>query len=88
MTKALFLYQEQKEKRDFPRIPLVGDHISIDTNSEDLYQVTLVIHCPFNTDYEVEVYAVKVDHLNVKKKALGETGTASWGPNPLGDERY
>ncbi len=59
----------KNENRDFARIPNTGEHLSLSSDSP-WYEVQLVVHTPFDTDIEAEVYAVEVDHLEVMKRTL------------------
>lgn len=62
----------KNESRELARLPVVGEFLVLDWNSP-WYQVQLVVHCPFESaDYEAEVYAVKVDHLEVQRRAFSD----------------
>lgn len=62
----------KNESREFGRLPVVGEFLALDWNSP-WYEVQLVVHCPFESaDYEAEVYAVKVDHLEVQRRAFSD----------------
>lgn len=57
------------EIREFARIPIVGEYLAMDVSSP-WHQVQLVVHTPFECDCEAEVYAVEVDHNEVKRQTL------------------
>lgn len=72
----VFLHTREKgsfewinEIREFARIPIVGEYLALDVSSP-WYQVQLVVHTPFECDCEAEVYAIEVDHNEVKRHAL------------------
>jgi len=54
---------------EFARIPIEGEHLTVSTDSA-WYRVELVVHTPFSDDMDAEVYAVKVDHSEVKRRKL------------------
>jgi hypothetical protein len=47
----------------------VGEYLATATTS-DWYKVELVVHCPFEAEFAAEVYAVRVDHMEVMKEAF------------------
>jgi len=51
---------------EFARIPVIGEHVAISSDSP-WFKVVVVVHTPFPCDCEAEVYAVKVEHLEVIK---------------------
>ncbi len=53
-------YRGQNMPRDFARIPIVGEYVATAIDSP-WYRVLLVVHAPFPSEYEAEVYAVEVD---------------------------
>jgi hypothetical protein len=59
MTKVFLHHKEDgqwvNEERNFARLPCVGEYVALDTSSL-YYRVYLVVHCPFETEYEAEVY--------------------------------
>jgi len=57
------------ESREFGRLPVVGEFVAPDWNSE-WYQVQLVLHCPFEAEYEAEIYAVEIDHIEAQRRAF------------------
>ncbi|OCG81956.1 hypothetical protein LMG667_20185, partial [Xanthomonas euvesicatoria] len=57
------------EKREFARIPVVGEHVAISSDGP-WFKVELVVHTPFPCEFDAEVYAVAVDHLQVLNEAL------------------
>lgn len=62
----------KNESREFGRLPVVGEYLALEWNSP-WYQVQLVVHCPFESaDYEAEVYAVEVDHLEAQSRAFND----------------
>lgn len=73
--ETVFVHVRQKasdmwknQKMEFSRIPCVGEHLVLSATS-DWYQVQVVVHCPFEgAEFEAEVYATKVDHLDVIPK--------------------
>ncbi len=55
------------EEREFGRIPMIGEYVAM---SEDAwFKVELVVHTPFACEFDAEVYAVGVDHLEVVREA-------------------
>ena len=61
----------ENEIRTFERIPITGEYLSLSTDSP-WYRVQLVLHTPFPCDCEAEVYAVEVDHMEVKGQAFSD----------------
>ena len=68
-TRTRGLFDWANEIRDFARIPVVGEYLALDVSSP-WYQVQLVVHTSFECDCDAEVYAVEVDHNEVKRQAL------------------
>lgn len=54
---------------EFVALPSVGEYLTLSSDSE-WYEVKIVLHTPFSRDYDAEVYAMRVDHLEVMKKAF------------------
>ncbi|MEG4185187.1 hypothetical protein QUA32_25895 [Microcoleus sp. Pol14D6] len=52
------------EKREFARIPIVWEYVTTAINSP-WFCVQLVVHTPFDCEFDAEVYAVAVDHNEV-----------------------
>ena len=61
----------KNEDRDFARIPNIGEYLSLSSDSP-WYEVQLVVHTPFETSYDAEVFAVEVDHMEVKNQAFSD----------------
>lgn len=59
----------KNESRDFARIPVVGEFTAT-SSSSPWYQVELVVHCPFEGEFDAEVYAVEVDRHVVQRQAF------------------
>jgi hypothetical protein len=57
------------EPREFARIPDVGEYIAVSSDSP-WFKVELVLHTPFECEFDAEVYAVAHDHLDVLKATL------------------
>ncbi|KIV56439.1 hypothetical protein AM501_09805 [Aneurinibacillus migulanus] len=55
--------------KEFVALPSVGEYLTLSSVSE-WYEVKIVLHTQFSRDYDAEVYAIKVDHLEVMKKAF------------------
>jgi hypothetical protein len=55
--------------KEFAILPSVGEYIATSTDS-DWYRVELVVHTPFSCEYDAEVFAVKVNHNEVKEKVF------------------
>lgn len=75
MTKVFVHTQSERGKsdwknadRDFSRLPIVGEYFSINSAGE-WHIVDLVVHCPFKSEYDAEIFGTKVDHLEVVKTA-------------------
>lgn len=58
------------EKRDFARIPTVGEYVATSSSGVSWFRVQLVVHTPFPCEFDAEVYAVAVDHSEVLRAAL------------------
>jgi hypothetical protein len=61
------------ESRNFGRLPVVGEFVALASDSP-WYQVQIVVHCPFEAEYEAEVYAVEIDHTEAKQRAFNAEG--------------
>jgi hypothetical protein len=69
-TRSKGMFDWRNELRDFARIPVLGEYLAWD-DSSPWYQVQLVVHTPFEqADCDAEVYAVEVDHNEVKRQAF------------------
>jgi hypothetical protein len=69
-TRSRGLFDWRNELRDFARIPVVGEYFAWD-DSSPWYQVQLVVHTPFEqADCEAEVYAIEVNHNEVKRRVF------------------
>ena len=55
-------------QRDFLRLPTLGEMITPKFGAP-FYKVTLVVHCPFNSQYDAEVFAVQVNPREELTKA-------------------
>jgi hypothetical protein len=62
----------QNTARSFLRLPVVGEHLATESDSP-WYEVQLVVHAPFDSTYDAEVYATKVDSDAVMQQALGSS---------------
>jgi hypothetical protein len=58
----------KRSQRKFLRLPNMGEYVAVDRN-ETLYKVTLVVHCPFDSKYVAEIYAVEIDHMAILRSA-------------------
>ena len=58
--------KEDLEKLLFARVPVVGEFIAI-CNSSNRYKVVLVLHTPYLTKYDVEVWCVKITRKEATK---------------------
>ena len=55
----------KNEPMVFQRIPSVGEHVVLSATSA-WYRVETVVHCPYEgAEFDAELYAIKVDHLQV-----------------------
>jgi len=72
-TRSKGKHDWKNESRQFGRLPVVGEYVALEATSP-WYQVQLVVHCPFEADYEAEVYAVEVDHTEAKRRAFDDEG--------------
>lgn len=52
------------ERREFAQVPAVGEYLTTSSHGE-WHRVEIVVHTPFPCDFDAEVYAVEVDHLQV-----------------------
>ncbi|MEG4021260.1 hypothetical protein [Microcoleus sp. S13C4] len=52
------------EKREFARIPIVGEYVATAIN-RPWFCVQLVVHTPFDCEFDPEVYAVAADQNEV-----------------------
>jgi hypothetical protein len=59
----------RNEDRDFARIPTIGEYLTRHVTSP-WYQVQIVVHTPFECEFDAEVYAVEVDHLDIMDQAF------------------
>jgi hypothetical protein len=63
MTKVFLHYRNSpggdwiNEERTFSRLPCVGEYVATDVASA-WHRVYLVVHCPFDAEFEAEVYTV------------------------------
>jgi len=60
--------QWRTEHREFFRIPIVGEYLTLAVTSP-WYRVAVVVHTPFSDQFEAELYAVEVDHLAALRQA-------------------
>ncbi|WP_211272843.1 hypothetical protein [Domibacillus antri] len=74
--KPVFLHLHSPSDHDwvnkyyeFQRIPQQGEYVSVEVDAE-WYEIELVVHTPSSDQMSAEVYAVKVDHLEVSKRKL------------------
>jgi hypothetical protein len=61
----------QNELRNFARIPIVGEYLTLDSESP-WYQVLVVVHTPFECDCDAEVYAVMMYNSEIRQQLLRE----------------
>lgn len=61
----------ENERYEFAQLPVAGDYVATSTRSE-WFRVEFVVHTPFPCDFDAEVYAVQVDHLEVHKSIRWE----------------
>ena len=54
--------------QDFARLPIVGEYVCRD-DTGTWYRVQLVVHRP-QADYDAEVFAVEVDHIDEMSAAF------------------
>jgi hypothetical protein len=59
------------ERRYFARLPVVGEFLAMNIDGQ-WYQVELVIHCPFPCGWKAEIYAVQVDHHEIKAQVFAD----------------
>ena len=55
---------------EMTRVPSVGEYVALSSSDADWYKVTLVVHCPYEGDYEAEVFAKPADHHEVMESSL------------------
>lgn len=58
------------EFREFARIPILGEYVSIESSDKNWFRVELVVHTPFPCDCDAEVYAVATNHSKVLEDVL------------------
>jgi len=66
----------KNEGRDFLRLPIAGEYIALESTGE-WYRVTTVLHAPFPSEYDAEVYAVRDDHHEILRKARDQAASPS-----------
>jgi hypothetical protein len=74
-TRKAGEYAEGGEFRTFARLPATGEYLALSTDGP-WYQVELVVFCPFPCHCEAEVYAVEVDHNQVKARTFADAKVA------------
>jgi hypothetical protein len=68
MVKVFLHYKKDdkgewiNEERHFARLPCVGEYVALSTSSL-LYRVYAVVHCPFEAEFEAEVFLHKPDSM-------------------------
>lgn len=75
ILKNVFFHVRSPGKRDwdntprqFLRLPVAGEYVVTNAPPDCWCRVEIVLHCAFEqTEYVAEVWAVKVDELEVKK---------------------
>jgi hypothetical protein len=53
----------ENTERTFLRLPVVGEYVA--TTKDDWCQITLVLHVPFEKEITAELFALKVDRMEV-----------------------
>lgn len=54
---------------DLPHLPRLGEYVVLSSGDETWYEVKLVVHFPFDSEFEAEVFAVGLNHLDVLRQA-------------------
>lgn len=65
-------YDWKKELRDFARLPMVGELITLGEDAP-WYQVQLVLHMPCEAGAQAEIFAVGVDKDETRRQAFRST---------------
>ncbi|MEG4989789.1 hypothetical protein QUB08_29210 [Microcoleus sp. BR0-C5] len=60
--------KENRKKLHFGRVPVVGEFIAI-SDSVDWYKVVAVLHTPYFTQFDAEVFCVKIKRTPALKAA-------------------
>lgn len=63
-TRSEDTHDWTNEIREFVQVPSVGEYIALSSDSA-WYEVQVVVHTPFEGQCNVEVFAVKTDHMEV-----------------------
>lgn len=74
----VFLHTRSPGQRDwtnetynFARVPVKGEYVAVKSPDDEWYLVELVVHTPFtNAEFDAEVYAVAVKHLDALEQEL------------------
>lgn len=86
-TRPVDDYRGENTPRDFARSPVVGEYVATASDSA-WYRVCLVVHAPFASEYEAEVYAVEVDHnVVLRDEWLPSAPSHATSSNYLNDKR-
>jgi len=57
------------EKREFSRVPSVGEYVCLESKDENWHRIEIVVHTPFHCPFDAEVYAVAENHLEAMDAA-------------------
>lgn len=68
-TRSHGRFDWRNEARDFARIPIVGEYLTRYVTSP-WYKVQIVVHTPFECEFDAEVYAIKVDHNEIMTQSF------------------
>lgn len=63
-TKKSGLGEWVNERREFAQLPAVGEYLTTSTTGA-WHRVEVVVHTPFPCEFDAEVFALEVDHLEV-----------------------
>lgn len=60
--------EPENEIYELPHLPRVGDHLVLAKRAQSWYEVRLVVHLAFPSDFEAEVYATAVNGHEVLRR--------------------
>ena len=68
----VFVHTKAKDKTDwvqnvyeFKQLPALGEYCELQAQGE-WYEILLVVHCPFPTEFDAEIWAEQVDQQKLK----------------------
>ncbi|MEK3943526.1 hypothetical protein [Paenibacillus sp. FSL H3-0310] len=62
----------------FSRVPIEKEYFAL-SHDGNWYEVEMVVHTPFDQEVQAEIYAVKVDHMEIKRSKLNTESGFDFG---------